>query len=1118
MINILNINVRGLKKSKNNYEKINEITNILEINKINLAILTESHNHEPNIFNNRYSVIQSAHPKLGITILYDRSIQMLKWKEIVKGRRIDMKISINNEKINISGVYCSADADLCSMKQIINRNKADILIGDFNIVLNKQDKSTPFDKRTCGTREALQNFITKNCMLDLSSHFNNQQHTFFKKSYSSKIDRVYANYNIVHRFKEYKIITTSSNFDHSGVFTCIDHEKEKESFRYWKLNNAMLNNRTFLNKIMRVTKEIPSNINSPEEWLVYKNKIKSKIKKIQKFYHHQKNKKLKKLQDYQSKIYSNDPTNYDKIHYLKERIKSINNHVSKIRREKILTNLDKSKPFSISKNIINFVYAQNPKQILENKITIEAQEEYYSRIFNQNNNMDEKEINEMLKCWESKLTDEEREDLNSPITINEIKQVLYSRKSNSAPGPDGLTYLFYKKTKDIILRPMCKLFNILLQGEELTSEMKTSYTIPIYKRKGNVNEPENWRPIALSNSDYKIYTSILNRRLSRYNSKLISKNQTGFGRNKFIIDNVLIITEILRMKYKKYAILCLDIAKAFDSINHDAIYKILTHINSGNFVKCIKAIYSNTQTKIIHNGKISKPIQISNGVKQGDVISPLLFNLGIDLMTKCLIKQIKGIEVHGIKINLLQYADDTTIICGSELDINTTVRILKQTKSTLNLETNYSKSAAFTKLIEIPRYIKHGTEERILGYYFNKDRIINNIDSIIDDIIHRCKNWRKFGGNLAEKSTIWKVFIIPKLWYWIWVLQPTFKQVSTLYNVQNWFIYHREMEYDKTIKYKKTMNEGRSNKHTSEGGLGLYYINDRIKAYKINIIDRALKGKDLLHMIVINILKKGVDKNNSLIGRFLEYHVAFCQKNPDLLIKDLIPIKKIYHRLIEAKQENVKLTENQVEMEDRFRVKFDQIWEIIEELKILNKHKYFLWRYFNNLLQIPRQSSCKLCGLELTKQHIIFDCKIVKNNIDQANIDKYTISAKRWNEKNVLGLMFQQIDRCSSKINWQKYRTQIGIIYKIWVNFTAIQYGRKSNQAITTNYKQDLIDYVKESNCIYHNKKKKKKKKIIIETKDINKEDVPLFKNEDYAILLKKNELGKRNLKHETKN
>ncbi len=59
------------------------------------------------------------------------------------------------------------------------------------------------------------------------------------------------------------------------------------------------------------------------------------------------------------------------------------------------------------------------------------------------------------------------------------------------------------------------------------------------------------------------------------------------------------------MKYKKYAILCLDIAKAFDSINHSAIYKILTHINAGNFVNCIKELYNNTQTRVIHNGKIS---------------------------------------------------------------------------------------------------------------------------------------------------------------------------------------------------------------------------------------------------------------------------------------------------------------------------------------------------------------------------------------------------------------------------------------------------------------------------------------------------------------------------------
>ncbi len=479
-------------------------------------------------------------------------------------------------------------------------------------------------------------------------------------------------------------------------------------------------------------------------------------------------------------------------------------------------------------------------------------------------------------------------------------------------------------------------------------------------------------------------------------------------------------------------------------------------------------------------------------------------------MSKCLIKQIKGIEVHGIKVNLLQYADDTTIICGSELDINTTIRILKQTKLSLNLETNYSKSAAFAKSLEIPKYIKNGTEERILGYYFNKDKLINNINTIIEDLIKRCKNWRKFGGNLSEKSTIWKTFILPKLWYWIWLLQPTFKQVSEIYNIQNWFIYHREPEFDSNVKYKKMMNEGRANKPTSEGGLGLFYLNDRIKAFKINLIDRALKGKDILNMIVVNILKRGIDKNNSLIGRLIEYHVSFFQKNRDLLIKELIPIKKIYEKLIESKQENVKLTDNQIEMEKRLRVKIDSIWGLIDELRILNKHKFFLWRYFNNLLQIPRQSNCKLCGQELTKQHILFECKIMQTKINKAIISNYTIISKRWNEKNILGTMLQQIENGSSKINWQKYRTQIGIIYKIWVNFTAIQYGGKTNQAILTNYQQDLIEYVTESNYIYLVKRKKKKKKIIIETNLIDKYDKPLFHNEHYAILIKKKQNAKR--------
>ncbi len=1104
MINILNINVRGLKNSKENYEKINEIRNILEINKINLAVLTESHGHEVNLFNQKYTQIQSTHPKLGITILIDRNIQLIEWKEVIKGRRIDMKTKINNKVIRFSCVYCSADADLSSMKAITKRNKAEILIGDFNIVLNKEDKTTPLSKQTAGAREALQQCIMKNNLIDLSTHFGNKQHTFFRKEYSSKLDRIYANQNLINNFLDYKIITTSSNFDHSGVFTALKFNPDDKSYRYWKVNNNMLTKKIFVDKINRMIADIPNNINTPEDWDTYKNKIKYQIKKIQKFFHHQRNKKLKKLQDYQNNIIRNEPNNYIKIHEIKERIKEINKFANKSKREKVLRNLDKDKNFKISKKMSNFIYNQNPKQLIENKISIEDQEKYYKNIFNQNHIMDEDLIHEMLKNWDAKLTEEEREELMTPITINEIKGILNTRNSNSSPGPDGLTYQFYKKFKNTLLGPMCKLFNILLNGANLTDNMKTSFTIPIFKRKGDANMAENWRPIALSNSDYKIYTTILNQRLSRFNSKLISKNQIGFGRNKFIIDNILILSEILRMNQKKYAILCLDIAKAFDSINHTALFKILEHINTGKFGDCIRQLYMNTQTRIIHNGKLSNPIVITNGVKQGDVISPLLFNIGIDLMTKCLIKQVMGIELHKVRINVLQYADDTTIICGSELDVNSVIRILKQTKRTLNLETNYSKSACISKRIHIPKYIKPVTEERILGYYFNKDKVVNNIDTIIEDLIRRGKNWRKYGGNLSEKSTIWKVFILSKLWYWIWVLQPTFKQINEIYNIQCWFIYHREFDYQANIKYKKSMNEGRANKPHYEGGLGLFYLRDRIKAFKINIIDRALKGKDLLHQVVVNILKRGIDKNNSIIGRFIEYHISFFQKNIELLNNEIMPISCIYGKLIESKLSKIKLTENQMDMESKLRMKYDRIWIIIEEMKILNKFKYFLWRYFNNLLQIPRQSNCKFCGQELTKQHIIFECEEMKKRIDGIMIDKYKICKKRWNQKLTLFLMIKQIDDLSSHVNWSKYRTQIATMYKIWTNFTAIQYGGKTNQAILTHYKEDLINYVNESNHIYRLKKKKRNQKIIKDKADLTIKDKPIFHNKDYAILLNK--------------
>ncbi len=1093
-LNIMTLNVRGLTNTTKHYDKINEIRNMLRANKIDIAILTETHNPTSTIINN-YNQIQTGKSKHGILILINKNIEIIKWKEKINGRRIFTE----KLKLKISAIYGPADCNYNILKSILGKNNSDLIIGDFNVPLFTDEKSTSLTYQTAKSRNFVIEKTQELDLLDVGRELNNNKHTFFRNGYSSRIDKVYAKSNLIKNFSDFDVITTSTLFDHHTVI-CSMKLNEKKIFNYWKINNLMLDKKYFFDKIERTIKSIPFKIKEPKDWDEFKYKMKMKVKKIQKFYFHQRNKKLKKLKDLQKMANKTmNEINPRRLQIAKNEIRKMNNEISKINKQKLGHMIEKSKLNKVSKQHIKFAKATESKIIMESKIDIKTQEEYYNNIFNCNKHTDINTLEKMLRTWNNKLTDEEKEFINRPITIAEIKTILLSRNSNSSPGPDGLSYKFYKKFKNVLLAPLCELYNLLLKGSQLTNDMKTSYTIPIYKKKGDINQPENWRPIALSNTDYKIYTSILNNRLMEYSPKLISKNQTGFSKNRFIIDNILIINETLKSNQYKYAILCLDIAKAFDTINHLALFKILEHVNTGNFTKCIKEIYNNTMTRIIHNGSISNPITIRRGVKQGDVISPLLFNIGIELMTKNIIRYVKGVTVHGTKVNIVQYADDTTIICGSNEDINNAFRTLEDTKRCLHLETNYKKSTVILKKLAIPYEIKTANEERILGYLFNKRQVINNIDNLLLEMINRGKKWRKFGGDLKEKTTIWNVFILSKIWYWLWGLSPTTKQIHQLKNIQNWFIFNKSLEYNPNIKYVMQLNQGRANKQFDEGGLGLYYYKDKIKSLKINLIDRALKNNELLSEMVHNLLKRGTYKQGSPLSRYVEYYIKFYKKRLSMISEDVIPAWKVYYELIYKKESKVKLTENQLKVEKTLRFKFVNIWKIINEMKIPNKQRFFLWRYFNNVLPIPRTKNCKLCNSPLKKQHILFDCKVIREAIKDIKINKYCVNIKNWSETKIIIQMIKDIYH-DKNVNYQKYRTQIGILLKTWNIFTEIQYGERKLKDPVKYIQETVPKYVTEANWLYRSKKKKNQKEIQ-DIKEVNKA-IPIIMNEDYALLI----------------
>src|SRR5882757_9642156 len=192
----------------------------------------------------------------------------------------------------------------------------------------------------------------------------------------------------------------------------------------------------------------------------------------------------------------------------------------------------------------------------------------------------------------------------------------------------------------------------------------------LYKKKDK-REIQNYRPITLLNTDYKTYTKILANRLREVAPKLIHKNQAGFMPKRSIYNQTKIVELMLRWSENaqcKGAIICLDQEKAYNRIDLNYLWRAMQAFEfPESFITKIRNLYTKASTAIRLNGFVSELFDVRRGVRQGDPMSCLLYNLAIEP----LIENIRSSPLEGFRINdnltrvlVKVYADDTTIFLG----------------------------------------------------------------------------------------------------------------------------------------------------------------------------------------------------------------------------------------------------------------------------------------------------------------------------------------------------------------------------------------------------------------------------------------------------------------------
>ena len=327
--------------------------------------------------------------------------------------------------------------------------------------------------------------------------------------------------------------------------------------------------------------------------------------------------------------------------------------------------------------------------------------------------------------------------LNQSISQDEVNKAVRKLKNNKAVGPDCIP-------NEVLKHP-----NVLVFLHKLCQFCFENKTVPVVWTKAIISPvpkssnkdpciPLNYRGISLLCCASKLYSSIINNRLTKQtsvNNKLVEE-QNGFRKGRSCQDHVFVLTSIIMYKLdvnEEIFASFIDFKKAFDWINRDfLLYKLAKSFGiSGGIYWAIKALLLNSKSCVKLNSTFTNYFNVSSGVRQGDCLSPTLFNFFINDLAIGIKDLQKGVNIGNLQVSILLYADDIVFLSESKIGLQSMLNYLFSWCKEWGIEINESKSniVHFRKQI-VPRtthtfkfgdkHLNMVNEYRYLGLYLNE--------------------------------------------------------------------------------------------------------------------------------------------------------------------------------------------------------------------------------------------------------------------------------------------------------------------------------------------------------------------------------------------------------------
>ncbi|KAL5558341.1 hypothetical protein UlMin_034552 [Ulmus minor] len=293
-------------------------------------------------------------------------------------------------------------------------------------------------------------------------------------------------------------------------------------------------------------------------------------------------------------------------------------------------------------------------------------------------------------------------------TWDEVRDVVFSMGAFKAPGPDGMPALFYKTYWNIVGWDLVATVREVFMIDTMAHSINDS-NIVLIPKKPNPTRPNHFRPITVCNVAYRVVTKILANKLKPLLDRIVCPTQNAFVPSRSIHDNYVLIQEVIHsMKKKKgtlgWMALKIDLEKAYDRVSWQFIKKVLTTFGfDPRWVRWVSTCISSANMKLLINGSHFRDTKPRRGLRQGDPLSPYLFILCTEILSRLFNNKVDNGTIHGLKLTRrglplhhLLFADDIFVFgkaCATEASS------IKDTLDTFcswsGLSFNNSKSSIF---------------------------------------------------------------------------------------------------------------------------------------------------------------------------------------------------------------------------------------------------------------------------------------------------------------------------------------------------------------------------------------------------------------------------------------